>query len=147
MLAERLLAFSLIQEWPLPLEFGRSDLLFTVRHIAHHESTGALIYSKCLHPLRADLHGRTQFAIAKMVRGEFIGGVLALARERFRLRFTRNVKRLHRRPLFDLLRLRDEFFILRIVPQRRVRFQQTIDKPLLLLLRPRGRKTHGDEPR
>ena len=144
MLAERLLAFSFIQEWPFAIKFGGSDLLFTVRHIAHHESTGALIYSKCLHPLRADLHGRTQFAIAKMVRGELIGGVLALAREGFRLRLSRNVKRLHRRLLLNLLRLRDEFLILRVVPQRRVRFQQTIDKPLLLLLRAHSCNADGD---
>ena len=40
MLTKCLLAFSLIQEWPFALEVGGRDLLLTVRHIAHYESTG-----------------------------------------------------------------------------------------------------------
>ena len=37
MLAERFLAFPLIQEWPLPFELGGRDLLLTVGHVAQDE--------------------------------------------------------------------------------------------------------------
>ena len=124
MLAERLLAFSFIQEWPFALKFGGSDLLFTVRHIAHqdrgpcpHLQQMSSLFARgpaWSNPIRHRENGARRIDWRSTSRWRAKGFVCGLLR---------NVKRLHRRLLLNLFRLRDEFFILRVVSQRRVRFQ------------------------
>ena len=72
--------------------------------------------------------------VAERLRIELPRGEVACSGKIFRIRFFLDVKRAHGRLFIYGCPISDEFFVLRRVPQRHVRSQQTIDELAFLIL-------------